>query len=129
MNVAVREVGEDIVFLRRLERGGADRSYGIQVARLAGLPEPIIRRAFELLCELEGTHSGGGEGLGRRGAHRPESMPAPDQLPLFVPEDPIVKRLRELEPDEMTPLEALTVLHALRRQLPEPSGDQDPTVP
>jgi DNA mismatch repair protein MutS len=117
MNVAVREVGDDIIFLRRLEDGGADRSYGIQVARLAGLPEPIIRRAFELLTELEGSHSHGGEGLGRRGLHRPESTPGLEQLPLFVTEDPLIRRLRDLEPDTMTPMEALNVLHLLNGQL------------
>ena len=129
INVAVREVGEDIVFLRRLESGGADRSYGIQVARLAGLPEPIIRRAFELLVELEGSHSGGGEGLGRRGAHRPRSTPAPEQLPLFMAEDPVIKRLRELEPDDMTPLEALSLLHVLRGELHERPQGRDLEVP
>ena len=71
MTVTVREAGEEILFLRRLESGGADRSYGIQVARLAGLPPPIIERAFELLAELEGSHTGGGEGLGRSGRRRP----------------------------------------------------------
>ena len=114
LNVSVREVGEDIVFLRRLEAGGADRSYGIQVARLAGVPPAIIARAGELLAELEGTHSGGGEGLGRHGAHRPTSEPAPDQLSLFVGEHPVVTRLRTLALEEMTPLEALNLLSRLR---------------
>ena len=114
LNVAVREVGEDIVFLRRLEEGGADRSYGIQVARLAGLPGEVIQRARELLAELEGTHSGGGEGLGRRGRHRPASEPPPDQLSLFMGEHPVVGRLRKLELDGVTPLEALNLLAILR---------------
>jgi len=117
LNVAVREVGEDIVFLRRLEEGGADRSYGIQVARLAGLPLEIIQRAKELLVELEGTHSGGGEGLGRRGRHRPLSEPPPDQLSLFGGGHPLLARLREMEVDRMTPLEALNALAALKSQL------------
>ena len=117
MNVAVREVGDDIIFLRRLESGGADRSYGIQVARLAGLPEPIIRRAFELLTELEGSHSRGGEGLGREGLHRPRSTPGLDQLPLFLAKDPLLVRLAELDPDTMTPVEALNVLHLLHQEL------------
>ena len=115
-NVSVREVGEEIVFLRRLESGGADRSYGIQVARLAGVPSSIIARAGELLVELEGTHSGGGEGLGRHGALRPASEPAPDQLSLFQGEHPVVKRLRTLTLEEMTPLEALNVLARLRSE-------------
>ncbi len=117
LNVAVREVGEDIVFLRRLEEGGADRSYGIQVARLAGIPREVIQRAQELLAELEGTHSGGGEGLGRRGRWRPESEPPPDQLSLFGLDHPVLTMLRELEVERMTPLEALNALARLRSEL------------
>ena len=115
MNVSVREVGDDIVFLRRLMEGGADRSYGIQVARLAGLPDGIVSRARELLEELEGTHTGGGEGLGRHGAHRPSSEPSLDQLSMFRVEHPLIGRLRALDPDELTPKEALTLLYELRR--------------
>jgi DNA mismatch repair protein MutS len=117
LNVAVREVGEDIVFLRRLEEGGADRSYGIQVARLAGIPREVIRRAQELLVELEGTHSGGGEGLGRRGRYRPLSEPPPDQLSLFGGDHPLLARLRELDVERMTPLEALNALADLKSDL------------
>ncbi len=116
MNVSVREVGEDIVFLRRLVDGGADRSYGIQVARLAGLPEGVVARARELLAELEGTHSHGGEGLGRRGAHRPRSEPPPDQLSIFQVEHPVVARLRALDPDALTPREALALLYELEKE-------------
>jgi len=113
MNVSVREVGEEIVFLRRLVEGGADRSYGIQVARLAGLPDGIVDRARELLSELEGTHSGGGEGLGRHGAHRPKSEAPPDQLSMFSVEHPMVSRLRAIDPDELSPREALQILYEL----------------
>jgi DNA mismatch repair protein MutS len=115
-NVAVRESGEDIVFLRRVEEGAADRSYGIQVARLAGLPRGVLDRARELLAELEGTHSGGGEGLGRHGRHRPASEPPPDQLSFFqVPEHPVMRRLRALDLENMTPVEAMKSLDELRR--------------
>ena len=114
LNAAVRESGEQIVFLRRLEEGGADRSYGIQVARLAGFPPRLIARAMELLAELEGTHSGGGAGLGRSGAGGAGSGASRDQLSLFQPRDPVVERLLGLDPDRMTPLEALEVLYALR---------------
>ncbi|MBI4540222.1 MAG: DNA mismatch repair protein MutS [Gemmatimonadetes bacterium] len=114
LNVAVKEVGEDIVFLRHLEPGGADRSYGIHVARLAGLPPDVIARAGEILEELQGSHTGGGEGLGRRGPHRPRSVPAPDQLSLFAPEHPVVRALQELDVERMTPLEALKLLAELR---------------
>jgi DNA mismatch repair protein MutS len=117
LNVAVRETADRIVFLRRLEEGGADRSYGIQVARLAGLPEALLGRARELLLELEGTHSGGGRGLGLAGRHRPASEPPPDQLSLFHPEHPVLKRIRELQLERMTPLEAMTLLAELRASL------------
>ena len=114
-NVAVRETGDDIVFLRRLEEGGADRSYGIQVARLAGLPSEVLARARELLAELEGTHTGGGEGLGRRGRHRPASETSLDQLSIFqVAEHPVLERLRDVEIEDLTPLEALNLLSELR---------------
>ena len=113
MNVAVREVGDEIVFLRRLADGGADRSYGIQVARLAGLPDGIVLRARELLAELEGTHSGGGEGLGRHGVHRPKSEAPPDQLSMFQVEHPMVARLKSIDPDDLSPREALRLLYEL----------------
>ncbi|MGE0158773.1 MAG: DNA mismatch repair protein MutS [Gemmatimonadales bacterium] len=113
MNVSVREVGDEIVFLRRLADGGADRSYGIHVARLAGMPTGIVARARELLAELEGTHSGGGEGLGRHGRHRPSSEAHPDQLSFFHVEHPLVRRLRALDPDDLTPKEALRLIYEL----------------
>ena len=117
MNMAVREVGEEIVFLRRLEEGGADRSYGIQVARLAGLPAEVIARARELLTELEGTHTGGGEGLGRFGAHRPASEPSLDQLSFFVAGDQLLlKQLRAIDPENLTPKEALDLLFELHKK-------------
>ncbi|HUG41760.1 MAG TPA: DNA mismatch repair protein MutS [Longimicrobiales bacterium] len=117
-NVAVKETGDDIVFLRRLEPGGADRSYGIQVGRLAGLPEPVVARAREILAELEGTHTMHGEGLGRRGARRPRSTAPPDQLSFFgAPAHPVVERLQKLEVERLTPLEALNLLAALKKDV------------
>lgn len=119
-NVAVREAGEEIVFLHQLRPGGADRSYGIEVGRLAGLPGDVLTRAREILIELEGAHAGGsGTGLGRSGAHRPPGITA-DQLSLFRPTDhPLLTRLRELDPDRMTPLDALTLLSQLVRDARE----------
>jgi DNA mismatch repair protein MutS len=122
MNVAAKEAGDEIVFLRRLEEGGADRSYGIQVARLAGLPAPILARAMELLTELEGTHSSGGDGLGRAGSHRPASTPSREQLSLFVGEDPLVTRLRKIDPETLTPLEALNLLSRFHDELRRRGG-------
>jgi DNA mismatch repair protein MutS len=113
-NVAVREVGQEIVFLHHLRAGGADRSYGIEVGRLAGLPQPVIRRAREILAELEGAHSGGGVGLGRQG-ERPASADPADQLWLFQPADgPVLARLRGLDLDDVTPREALDLLAELK---------------
>jgi DNA mismatch repair protein MutS len=123
MNVLVREAGERIIFLRRLEDGGADRSYGIQVARLAGLPDRVIARASELLAELEGTHSGGGKGLGAAGRHAPQgAASAREQFSLFETEDPLVAKLRGLEPETMTPLEALNQLARLRDEARRSAG-------
>ena len=115
LNVAVREAGERIVFLRRLEEGGADRSYGIHVARLAGLPGGVIERAWQLLSELEGAHAGGSAGLGRQGNTGGESAGGgAKQMSFFEVPHPAVERLRELEPDTMTPIDALNVLYTLR---------------
>lgn len=115
LNVAVREAGERIVFLRRLEEGGADRSYGIHVARLAGLPRGVIERAWRLLSELEGAHAGGHAGLGQQGNTGGEGAGGrASQMSLFEIPHPAVERLRELEPETMTPIDALNVLYTLR---------------
>jgi DNA mismatch repair protein MutS len=117
-NVAVREVGDDIIFLHRLQVGGADRSYGIEVGRLAGLPPVVVARAREILRELEGAHSGGGEGLGRFGRHGPELRR--EQLSLFAPaEHPAVDRLRKADINSLTPLQALNLLAELKAEIQE----------
>jgi DNA mismatch repair protein MutS len=106
----VKEVGHDIVFLHHLQPGGADRSYGIDVGRLAGLPAVVVSRAREILHELEGTHSRGGQGLGR--------TTPPDQLSLFpVLEPAIIERLRRLDVNDITPIQALNVLSELKQML------------
>jgi DNA mismatch repair protein MutS len=84
---------------------------------LAGLPDTIIARATELLAELEGSHSRGGEGLGRHGSFRPSSQPAPQQLSLFSRDAEVAKRLDQIDPDSMTPLEALNFIHQLHLEL------------
>jgi DNA mismatch repair protein MutS len=117
-NVAVREAGDQILFLHRLQPGGADRSYGIEVGRLAGLPAPVISRAREILALLEGEQLVRGEKLGVPAAsgRRKSSAPPADQLGLFGSSPhPVVGRLAALDPNSMTPLEALSVLAGLVR--------------
>jgi DNA mismatch repair protein MutS len=121
-NVAVKEAGEEILFLHRLQPGGADRSYGIEVGRLAGLPAPVIARARALLRLLEGEDlaaalAGGGPGGPERpGAPKPvraKAAPA-SQLGLFAPPPhPLLVQLAAIEPNEMTPLAALAKLSGL----------------
>jgi DNA mismatch repair protein MutS len=108
-NVAVREVGEEILFLHRLQPGPADRSYGIEVGRLAGLPPAVIQRARAVLGLLEGDE------LVRRLAGDPE--PAPSQLSLFASSThPVVARLQAVRTESMTPLAALQLLDELAVQ-------------
>jgi DNA mismatch repair protein MutS len=109
-NVAVRETGETVVFLHRLEPGGTDRSYGVHVARLAGLPDAVLRRAHEVLGTLEGEH--------RVVQGAPPSAADPGQLPLFGSAEPhpVVDRLRDLDVNALTPLDALNRLAELQRE-------------
>jgi DNA mismatch repair protein MutS len=105
-NVAVAEEGDHVVFLHKIIPGGADRSYGIHVAQLAGLPKPVIRRAQELLRELEsGKHIQSPE------PKREESA----QLSLFVERDPVLDALKGLDVNSLSPLEALTKLYELQK--------------
>jgi DNA mismatch repair protein MutS len=110
-NVAVRESGEQILFLHRLQPGGASRSYGIEVGRLAGLPAPVLTRAREILHVLEGEH------LASRGhPSTPEAKPA-DQLALFATApNPVVEKLASLDVNSMTPLESLSLLAKLSEE-------------
>jgi DNA mismatch repair protein MutS len=104
-SVAVREVGDDIVFLRRLVPGGADRSYGVEVARLAGLPESVVERAREILRELETAAA--------PASSQPRAEPVV-QLGLFGPPvHPAVEKLRALDANRLTPLQALNLLAEL----------------
>ena len=105
-NVRVREVGEEILFLHTLEPGGADRSYGIEVGRLAGLPRPVLKRARALLRQLEGHH--------RMAPRDRAADEIAGQLALFGSEpNPIVEELRGIDPNTMTPLQALDTLARL----------------
>ena len=129
-NVGVREVGDQVLFLHRLQPGGADRSYGIEVGRLAGLPRPVLARAREVLAMLEGeaermvqTLAPGVAGtlaapgtprMARRSSAAP-SAAAMDQLALFAPAipHPVVERLRGTDVNTLTPLAALQLLAEL----------------
>ncbi len=107
VHVAAREYGDGVVFLHSVREGPADRSYGLQVGALAGLPEPVIERARSLLQELE---------TGSLTPAREESSPEPaPQLDLFrSAPHPVVEELRHLDPDELTPRQALDLLYRLR---------------
>jgi DNA mismatch repair protein MutS len=108
-NVAVRETADTIVFLHRLEPGGTNRSYGIHVGQLAGLPAEVVRRAWEILAALESER--------HVSAAAPLAQPDAGQLALFEPTHPVVQELLDLQPDSMTPLEALNRLSELKRKL------------
>ncbi len=115
-NVAVREVGEEIVFLHRLEPGGADRSYGIHVGRLAGLPAPVVTRAWQVLKLLEAGH---------HVAKQPAPAPLDaTQLALFgqarTPSpDPLLLELDGLDVNSLSPLDALNQLAAWQKRRKE----------
>lgn len=112
LRVAVKEAAEKIIFLRKVEPGKADRSYGIEVARLAGLPASVIERAREVLLLHEKTEHSAVEQLS------PHHEAAPVQIRLFEPGvDEIKQKIRALKIDEMRPVEALRVLEDLQREI------------
>jgi DNA mismatch repair protein MutS len=127
LNVAVKEWGDEIIFLRRIEEGSADKSYGIQVARLAGLPEETIERAKEVLSNLEKSE------LNELGAPKLAYSPKIDsskmmkraQLDLFATQaDPVLKEILGLDILNMTPIEALNKLFEMRRKLTDKEKKQ-----
>ena len=123
LTMAVREWNDSIVFLRQVLEGAADRSYGIQVARLAGLPPAVIERSREVLANLEREEltRDGRPKLARHPGPGGGGPPAgPAQLGLFAPvEDPVIEALRGARPEEMTPLQALNLLAELKKRLEE----------
>ena len=114
-NIAVREWNDTIVFLHKLLPGGTNRSYGIQVAALAGVPGQVIKRAKELLKNIE-SGEWNQNGQPRIGAsEQRKTSSGPSQLALFSPShDPVRKKLKEVHPDNLTPLDALKVLYELK---------------
>jgi DNA mismatch repair protein MutS len=108
-NVQVREIGDQVLFLHRLQPGGADRSYGIEVGRLAGLPAAVLSRARELLHLLEAEQI-----VPRSRRASTPAVGANDQLALFgAANHPLVEKLKQLEPNAITPLQALETLARL----------------
>ena len=113
-HVSVKETAGGIVFLRKVEPGAADRSYGIEVAKLAGLPNEVIERAREVLAEHESaeqrvTEQLASDELGPR---------PPTQLTIFTPlSQPVLEKLREVDLNRLTPLEALNLLAELKKQV------------
>jgi DNA mismatch repair protein MutS len=108
LRVAVREWGDEVVFLHRIEQGGTDRSYGLHVARLAGIPRGVIERARVVLGELEDEGGSVREALV---SARERARPGPKQKELFAPpKDPVLEELDRLDVDSLTPLQALQLL-------------------
>lgn len=114
-HVSVKESGSNIIFLRKVEPGSADKSYGVEVARLAGLPPSVIERAREILARHEQSeHTLSGRLEEQEGGTRR----APVQLTIFTPLDAkVVRAIEEADLDRMRPIEALNLLAELKRQL------------
>jgi DNA mismatch repair protein MutS len=110
-HVSVKETGGGIVFLRKVEQGAADRSYGIEVAKLAGLPAEVIERAREVLAEHESAEQ-------RVTGHLSPGAAPPAQLTIFTPlSQPVLDKLREVDLNRLTPLEALNLLAELKKEI------------
>jgi DNA mismatch repair protein MutS len=116
--LAVKEWDDKIVFLRRVVAGSADKSYGLHVARLAGLPAPVVDRAAEILANLEAQeYDPAGKPRLAKGSGAPEDV-APAQLALFAPPDQVIADLlRQVDVERLTPLAALNLLASLKSRL------------
>ena len=113
-HVSVKETGSGIVFLRKVEPGAADRSYGIEVAKLAGLPNEVVERAREVLAEHESAE----QRLTAQLASDELRPRPPAQLTIFTPlSQPVLERLREVDLNRLTPLEALNLLAELKKEI------------
>jgi DNA mismatch repair protein MutS len=111
LHVSVKEAGDQVIFLRKVEPGRADRSYGIEVARLAGLPMSVVERAREILTHHERSEHAVTEELTPRAS-------SPTQIQLFEPVNyQIAERIRNLKVDELRPIDALQLLSELQREL------------
>ncbi len=115
-NIVAKKRGEDLIFLRKIVEGAADRSYGIEVAKLAGVPKSIVNRANEILGEIEQKHN-----VTPVASQMPKSRDD-DILTLSLDSlasDEVVERIKKLDIDTLTPIEALTTLYELRKMLKE----------
>jgi len=117
-NVAVTEEGGKVVFLRKVIPGGADKSYGIHVAQLAGLPKSVLHRAHEVLSDLESNRHQK-MSVGRRGRRGRLPEAAPEQISLFGQRPPVLDELLKLDLESLTPLEALNKLYELQKKAKE----------
>lgn len=118
-NIAVKEWGNRIVFLRKIVPGGCSRSYGIQVAKLAGIPEAVIGRAREILANLEKEEldMGGSPRISRQSSGSGGRKPQPAQAELFgYPGDELIKELEQVNLNKLTPLDALNLLDELKKR-------------
>lgn len=117
LSIAVREWRDQIVFLHRVVPGTADKSYGLHVGRLAGVPEPVIERAAEVLANLE-AQTLDPRGKPKLGEGSPIEGAGADQLRLFArPEDVVAQLLRELDLERLTPIAALNLLQTLKERV------------
>ncbi len=112
-NVAVIEEAGKVIFLHKIVPGGADKSYGIHVGQLAGLPKSVVHRAREVLSELEGDRNAPAASKGRR------KETSAQQMPLFGQKSPVLEELEKLDINSLTPLEALTKLYELQKKARE----------
>ena len=111
-SIAVKKRGDDITFLRRIIRGPADDSYGIEVAKLAGINDEVVRRAKEILGSIEG----GEAAPVRRTASAPMVEESGQLSMLDAADNPIINKLKELDVNVLTPIEAMQILHELSKE-------------
>ena len=117
LNVSVSEENGNVAFLRRIVPGGADKSYGIHVAQLAGMPNAVVNRAWEVLRTLEAPASKDSAGRGKADRHRGAAHPT--QLSLIPNSSPALDELKELDVASMTPIEAINKLYELQERAKE----------
>jgi DNA mismatch repair protein MutS len=120
-NILVRETGDGIVFLRKVQRGGSDRSYGIHVAKLAGIPEAVTKRAAEILSVLESENTQATEIIEGKSKKSGKKSPVSSGPTLFdvaaQAPHPLLEEIKQLSTDGMTPLQALAKIAAWKEEL------------